>query len=347
MEIFIYDNQFNNVAMLEGASVIWATRYYSIGDFELYLPFSHEKLELLQIGYYVEKTGTDQLGIIENINISYDEENGTFLKVTGRLAEGILARRIIWEQTRLIGLIESQLRKLITENAISPSINDRKITEIALGTLNGFKTYIKAQFTGTNLATAIEKVCQASGYGWKLKFDKTDKKLKFEIYSGTDRSYGQTSTNNPYVVFSDKYDNLNSSVYDINTANEYNVAKIAGEGEGTARKTAVYGSGSGLYRKEIFVDAKDISSNEGEISEEEYTAQLMERGAESLVDITELFSGEIIVNTNQYQYKTDFDIGDIVTIENKEWNLSINSRIIEIIESEDEAGYKLTLTFGT
>lgn len=347
MEILIYDNELNNIAMLENASVIWVTRYYDIGDFELYMPFSHEYINLLKVGYYVGRNNVDQLGIIENINISYNVENGSYLKVTGRLAEGIIARRIVWNQTRLSGLIESKLRDLVIDNVINPSDIDRKIEEVALGQLKNLDIRIQAQFTGTNLAEAIKKVCQAAGLGWKLVFDKNNRKFNFELYSGVNRSYGQTVTNNPYVVFSDKYDNLNSSVYDLNTGNENNIAKIAGEGEGTARRTAVYGTGSGINRKEIFVDAKDISSNEGEIGEEEYTAQLLERGSESLVNITELFSGEIIVDTNQYTYRKDFNIGDIVTIENEEWNLSINSRIIEIIESEDDTGYRITLTFGT
>ncbi|MCB7430132.1 siphovirus ReqiPepy6 Gp37-like family protein [Erysipelatoclostridium ramosum] len=39
-------------------------------------------------------------------------------------------------------------------------------------------------------------------------------------------------------------------------------------------------------------------------------------------------------------------MGDIVTIENDRWGISINSRIIEVMESEDENGYIVTPTFG-
>ena len=47
-----------------------------------------------------------------------------------------------------------------------------------------------------------------------------------------------------------------------------------------------------------------------------------------------------------YEYKKDYFLGDITTIMNDRWNMSINTRIIEVMESEDENGYIVTPTFG-
>ncbi len=57
----------------------------------------------------------------------------------------------------------------------------------------------------------------------------------------------------------------------------------------------------------------------------------------------ETFEGTVIPN-GQFKYKTDYDLGDIVRIENK-YGISADARIIEVIESIDENGENLSLSF--
>ena len=45
-----------------------------------------------------------------------------------------------------------------------------------------------------------------------------------------------------------------------------------------------------------------------------------------------------------YKYKEDYNLGDIVNIVN-EFGISINARITEIIESQDDNGYTIEPTF--
>lgn len=341
MNIIVLDKEFNKMALIEDASVIWTTRYYDVGDFELYLGITAEKINLLQIGNYVMREDDEQVGIIENIKIEYKDDVGEFLSVTGRFAESLLERRIVWQQTRLSGTAENGLRNLINTNVINPVIENRKIPIIQLGDIKGYTDRLDAQYTGEDLLEINKNVAINTHTGFKFKFNNSG--FDFELYKGTDRSYNQSA--NTFVVFSDEYDNLLSSEYEHITSAYKNVALVAGEGEGTARKTVIVGDGEGLERYEIFVDAKNVSSNDGEISLEEYNKALKEKGEEKLVTITQAFTGEVDLGQN-YIYKKDFFIGDVVTIENKNWGIYINSRIIEIIESEDESGYKITPTFG-
>ena len=341
MDIYISNSNFEKIAVIEDASVIWVKRYYDVGDFEIYVGATEEYTNILKSGNYVERLDDDSIGIIENIKITYDDEGAEYLTATGRFAESLLERRIVWKQTQLAGTAENGLRNLINNNIINPTITDRKIPIIELGEIKGYTDRLDAQYTGDNILDINKNVAIANQTGFKFNF--TGIKFKYELYKGIDRSYNQS--NNPFVVFSDKYDNLLTSEYELNTANIKNVALVAGEGEGTARKTAVVGSGTGLNRYEVFVDAKNISSNEGEISESEYNKALNEKGLENIVTITQAFTGEVDLEQN-YKYKKDFFLGDIVTIENSKWGIFINSRIIEITESEDESGYKITPTFG-
>ena len=341
MEIIILDKNFNRIALIEDASVIWTTRYYDVGDFELYLGAATEKIELLQIGFYVMRTDDEHIGIIEDLKIEYEQENGEHLKVIGRFAESLLERRIVWQQTRLAGTAENGLRNLINSNMINPDIETRKIPIISLGNVKGFTDRLDAQYTGDNILEINKNVAKHTNTGFKFVFNGAG--FNYELYKGVDRSYNQNE--NTFVVFSDEYDNLLSSEYEHVTSTKKNVVLVAGEGEGTARRRAIVGDEAGIDRYELFVDARNVSSNNGEISETEYLASLEEKGKEKLVTITQAFTGEVDLTLN-YIFKKDFNIGDVVTIENKKWGIYINSRIIEIIESSDENGYKITPTFG-
>ena len=54
MYIYVLDKTLKRIGLIDNyVSLIWTTRYYTYGDFELYLPVTTEFIELLQIGYYL------------------------------------------------------------------------------------------------------------------------------------------------------------------------------------------------------------------------------------------------------------------------------------------------------
>lgn len=57
------------------------------------------------------------------------------------------------------------------------------------------------------------------------------------------------------------------------------------------------------------------------------------------------FEGSIL-NYTTFKYQEDFELGDIVTIQNKDWGVTMNARIIEAQEVYEESGFNLELTFG-
>ena len=180
------------------------------------------------------------------------------------------------------------------------------------------------------------------GYGYDVYI--SNGKFVFYIFEGVDRSYNQTT--NSCVVFSPEYDNLLSSDYIVNNDNFANAAVVAGEGEGTARKKVTVGTATGLDRYEVWIDSRNTSSNNGEISDAEYTELLTEEGVESLseMETTTTFSGEIDSTIN-YVFNRDYFLGDIVQVEN-DYGIRAKTRIIEIIESDSETGYEIIPTFS-
>lgn len=351
MDLLVLNKSLDVIAIVDVyESVIWTERYYEYGDFELYTAMTQDLLNYIKTDNYIQRVGSDRVMIIEEIRIDTDSETGNHITITGRSLESILDRRVIWSQTTISGNLQNGIKKLINENIISPSKEERKISNFIFkdstdSQITGLT--VEAQYTGDNLYDVISKVCEEKSIGFKVSLNE-NKQFVFELYAGADRSYEQT--NYPYVVFSPNFDNIINSNYLESKENLKNVALVGGEGEGTARKYLAIGNTSGLDRRELFVDARDISS-EGEDGEtlttEQYNELLKQRGNEYLADYTDLVSFEGAVETNiMYKYGVDFFDGDIVQIAN-EYGHEAKVRILEVVISENEEGNSVYPTFKT
>lgn len=347
MDIYVKDSTLKTIDIVDSySSIIWTNRYNSTGDFEIYIRASDSILNSLVIDNYIYRTDDEMMGIIEKHELITDEENGNYFSVTGRDLKSILDRRIVWRQTTLSGTIENCIRKLITENCINPTIPARKINKLILGPVKGFIEMAEIQVTGNNLLEVITDLCKSYSLGFNIFYD--GKNFVFDLYKGIDRSNNQFI--NPRITFSNAFENLMTSSYEFNKQPYKNTALVAGEGEGLLRKTIQVNTGieqSDLSRREIYIDARDISSNNEEISQSEYDKLLEKRGSDSLNENMPTKKFEAVVdNVQMYVYKKDYFLGDVVNVIN-EYNISSTPRVSEIIENEDENGYNLIPTFST
>lgn len=330
-------------------SFIWTDRFHKHGDFELYTSVTKELLANIKQEYYVQNRESEHVMIIEKILIKSDAESGNRITVSGRSLESILDRRIVWKRTVLNGNLQNGIKRLLDENVISPSDPNRKIDNFVFEPSTDstiVKLSIRAQYTGDNLYDVIEKICCDNGIGFKITLN-DQRQFVFKLYAGIDRSYKQIE--NPYVVFSPNFDNIINSNYVESKMALKNVVLVGGEGDGNDRKFAEIGTASGLDRREMFVDARDISSdpnNDGTaISDEEYDAQLQQRGYEEMEEYAEVNSFEgAIDTTTMYRYGEDFFIGDIVQIAD-DYGHESRVRILEIVMAEDVQGISIYPTF--
>ena len=339
----IMNDQFERLAIIDDySSFIWSTRYYTTGDFQLIVNADNKYMNLFVKGYYVVRDDDENVGIIETITIDRNEDGNDVMVVKGRFLDSIIARRIIAVQTTVSGKISACIERLLDENIINPDDSDRQISNFIIDSYE-IATTMQAQYTGKNLLETISNICETYGIGYKVTLN-SDNEFVFQLYEGVDRTYDQSV--NTWVIFSDTYDNLLSSQYEENYSNVVNAVLVAGEGEGLDRTTAWITDGStGLERYELYKDQRNIRSDEGEIPAEEYTKLLQESGKESMTKYTSAFTG--VVYFDNIRYKTDVNIGDICVIENAKWGISINSRLVEVIESVSETGeYSIIPTFG-
>lgn len=264
MDILIQNKDFVPVKILDTyKSAIWTERFRQAGDFEIVT--SLDALDYLQKGYYLTRSDSDRVMVVEGFQIETSAEDGNYLIVNGRSIESLLDRRIIWDQTIVDSKLDTAVKKLVTENIISPSDENRKIPMIEYKDSTDAKIdamTINAQFTGDNLYDTICNICETYDIGWKITFQDLTR-LVFELYSGTDRSYEQTD--NAYVVFSPAFDNIINSNYVESDSKLKNVALIAGEDKAEDRKRVTIGEGSGVDRRELYVDARDLQTESSQL----------------------------------------------------------------------------------
>lgn len=350
MELLILDTDLQSVDILDNfESLIWIDRYCENGDFEIYVKPSETLLDVLQEDYYLWSKESDHIMVIEEHKIKFDVEIGIYISITGRSVESLLDRRIIWEQTILSGSLQNGIEKLLNENAISPTIPDRVIPNLVFEASDDptiTALTIKAQFTRTNLYETIKKLCMINNIGFRITLSEETNQFVFKLYSGTDRSYDQFL--NSYVVFSTKFENSISTSYFESQKRLKTVAVVSGEGEGLDRKTAIVGGGALLYRRELYTDARDLSQTVDEVlmSEEDYIAQLEQRGIEKLAENTleKTFDGQVDT-TGMFKYGKDFFLGDIVQLV-AEYGIKAKARVTEIIYSQSTSGIDIYPTFN-
>ena len=341
MQPIVLDTDFGAIKVLDAyESLIWTERYNQAGDFEFHAPATIELLNIMTPGRYLYLSESDTLMIIEKIEIATDTDEGNKLTVSGPSIASVIARRIVWSQTTLDGYLEGQIQKLLNQNIISPSDNNRRISNFvfeasgdsAIGSMT-----IKSQYTGDNVYKVITEVCEERGLGFKVTFNSSNQ-FVFKLINGKDRTYDQ-SINEP-VVFSPGFDNLIDSDYVNNQADYKTIALIAGQEEGDSRvRTTIQPDAStGLNRRELYIDARDLQQGEG-MSDAEYLAILQQRGNEKMASYLGNESFDATMETNiGPKFGVDFFLGDIVQVEN-EYGLGGKCRVTELIRSMKSSGY--------
>jgi hypothetical protein len=353
---------FDVIGILDTAqSVIWHSVYYGVGDFEIYISIQ-DALSVLADARYITRPNNSEVGVIESILIFDDIESGKMITIKGRFAKSLLDRRIIYnlsgtsnKATILRGNVETNVRKLVSENAIA----SRSLDVLELGAVAGISKIIvdengaaaQKQVSFENLLEYTEAVLKE--YGLASTVGLSGHKLQYVIYEGADRSADNTDGNQP-IIFSKEYDNLTSSEFTYDSTQEKNVVIIGGEGEGIDRFCVLLGSQNGLKRKEVFVDASSIGKkykDENEVEQTytnaEYTAMLKTHGKQSTSDLTvsEDFNGTIDITNGNWKYGEDVFLGDIVTVQDNDIGVFKNVRLGEVTEYQDQDGYTVEAVY--
>lgn len=343
MEVRFYTPTMELIGIMENqTSILWRRKYYEPGTFEIYAPITEYNAKLCVPENVVQIEGAKEAGVIEDV--LYQQENHyNKVRISGRFLSSYLDRRIINPRITFSGFTELAMRQIVSNYIDKPPAT---LPNWKLGALNNYTERVAFQATYKNALTYMVKLSKSSNIGFRTRPDFTNKVQYFETYKGADHSNAQGVRTR--VIFSEGYQNMNSAKWQTNSQLLRTVGFIGGEGEGVNRTVEKVGDHTltGLSRREVFIDARDLQKAEMDTSQ--YSKALQQRGAEKMDAMQMVTSLECTATPNgNFVYRRDYDLGDIVTVRKESWGVSEDKRITELLEVYENGTMVVTPTLGT
>lgn len=347
---WLSDFNFAKAKIFDGfESLIIYENYGKCNTFELDVPFSFENSATFR---------PENLFKFEGVYYYIDDVSGTNnkLKICGKSLAGKYDSRIIdrtYTASKSPALIawEHMNQEMInpgnyTDIFGSHNGSDRKIEYLTLAAADGLGlTSIDYQNSYGEVKEKVEKLCETYDFGFKEIGVKGKVSNQIQFFKGRDVS--------KWVVFSDDsdgYDNLTEVEFEHSTFDEKTVAYALGEGEGAARKKVVVNSKlKGIARKEMYVDARDLQSKDGNttLPSASYNNMLKNRANQALSDKQEIITlnGDFVLESKLVKFGEDFFVGDKVKIKSKRYGVSKTATISQAKKTYNEKGEYLELTY--
>lgn len=329
--IRIIDSNFNLLGELNPEYFFIHEVFNSHGQFEMKIN-RHKK--------YTEKIQKDCIVFLDSENAAIVEYKEIGLNEAGKASEdwivkgytieSILRYRTILPGQNISADAETIIKHFIEKNITAPDDLGRRIDIVEIAPNQNRGIALSWDGSKKNLADEVKKILAAAGLGLKAVMDFEKKKIVFDVVEGRDLTHNQEA-NNP-VLFSVDFSNIQSNNYVESKLDYKNVVYIEGKTE-----TKTIGEASGLQRKEIYFTSEDAET------EEQFTTV----GLQKLQEYEEVrsFEGEIL-DQGAFRYKKDWNLGDIVTLQNKEWNVTVDTRITELKKTYSEGGLFIDANFG-
>lgn len=319
------------------SSVIWNTKYNEIGDFEVCIPIIDNEM-LRDINIYDLLWLSDDfrdVRIITNINYQYSIENGYYIILKGYSFSYVLSNRVVWEQTNFNDNASNIIYDLVASNCITSTNTNRNFSNLLITRDFQKGDTIQAQYQGEVISDIIKDLAQQYDFGYRIFY--INKKFTFELFEGVDNN----------ITFSTSLGNLLNYTIDIDGNNYKNSALILGEGQGISRVNVEVSNTSDYVRKELYVNASELSQNKDSeihiIDVEQYKNMLSQNGKSYLENYSTNFKFECSVYPEMYKFREDYNVGDKVQIVTDYiYNNSniITGTITDVVESWSDKGYE-------
>lgn len=339
--------------------------WQGVGSFELHIIGSQKNISAGNL-IMLDNDG-HRAGIIRAVTKTVDV-NGITTTVTGQTLDGFTAQRVIIPSTNAnnggylaLPSVTSSSKTLPAETILKvfagacfgsdtsrPSYyaldeNRRTNIEIAITKGRGLQTNWLARYDLLN--EILQSVSEYCDCGWEIYIDLKNRKLIFDYVAGIDRSVNQSE--NSRVILSRDYESIDSLTYSYDKTPYKNLAYCGGVGEDFDRiYLAVTNDKSipkGLNRFEVFEDCGSL-----EIADTDTAISLSAEGKHKLKEykLTETLTAEI-AQGGSFEYLKHWNLGDLVTVSDREIGLMQDLRITEISESYEAESSQISVTLGT
>lgn len=371
MEIRVFNKALEPIGNVdEIATLIWKPAYYSVGTFSILAPVTPNNVAMLVKGNIITKHDgaadyTDANGNnwrraaeIKYIHIDTDEKGEEQIEAQGVMLSNWLSKRCCKPQLVTTDTTQNIINLQVKRNCGSSAGTRRKFAQfdfIAQSTYDGSKIEYSNELLA-DLGTEVKDLAQNAKLGYDILVNERGKQYGFYLYKGRDL----TSTNTTYkpCIFSKEYDNVSGQEYESSTENTKNFMYVVGKASDEETTEPVVSidadsTSKGIYLEEVYY-ASDIARTYSDDNNQQqtialatYKQMLASQGITQLSTYGETVGFESAINLHSsLQYKKDFDIGDRVTMLNKEWNIKIDARITQITETYQKGKHTLAATFG-
>ncbi|CEG28071.1 siphovirus ReqiPepy6 Gp37-like family protein [Bacillus sp. B-jedd] len=335
-------------------SLMFTRSWHGIGQLELKINRYKKHTEHLTRGNII-RIGPKKAFIIRHREIGLDEK--------GRITEnwvikGLALKSITGQRITLPPLhtaydnrqsnAETVMKHYVKNNLTNAIDTSRNYSDLMIAQNLNRGPSVSWQSRFKNLAEELADISMVSGLGWDINLDFHAKKWILDCSAGRNLTAGQDFL--PPVIFSPQFDAIKELQYSDSDLDYKNIAYVAGQGEGVDRRVIILGNAKGLARHEVFIDARDVEEvdeNENPIPESQIVQALTDRGYQKMQEFLqeEYLEGQILTHS-PFKYEVDYDLGDIVTVQNKSWGVTLDARITEIQEIYERSGFKLEAVFG-
>lgn len=357
-EIIALDKDFQVVALIGATNIQWNRKYYEPGTFSI---------QVLSDQYdsswkYIYTKDRPEVGEISQINFSIS--NGVhWLQLSGYFLENELNRRVVYQKSNVTNIT----------NEPSWAVQSGAAEDVALAFYNAFAnpayTYDSTSYIstlgidvaassgrgknsvhtrdGSYLGNKMYAILKPSKMSLRVEYDFENNTKTLKCWKGTDRTQDNTESNNP-IIFSTEYGNLkepNVLWADSDYKNCYvvmgkhtenNVDSVTIEAANEAKSSD---ASDRFLMVESNLNYSDYSSDSA------YQAALLSEGHNEVLNKPISMSFDFEAIAGSYEYMTDFDLGDICSIELPEIGLSVDAVLSGCAEVIKAGNWSLTMEF--
>lgn len=330
--IKIINNKFDFLGDIEDyISFYFVRNFTKAKEFQIVAPMKYKDILKDENIIFIS---TEKAGVIEEVSI---DESKKIITAKGRDLKSIIGRRITVPPVgkaydEIKGTAEEIIKHYVINNCITPIDPKRRIEqlEVAANKKRGLTVAWQSRFKYLDLE--FEQICNTTGIGCEVYLDLDRKKFVFDVVEGINR----TNDFNSRVIFSEEFDNITNSTHINNSLSYKTMGYVAGQGEGEDRavQEVFKTTDTGLTRRELFIDARDIENENN----------LGDRAKAKLAEWDYITNIESEVINSNFEYEKDWDLGDIVILKNSLGESS--QRVAEVTEIYE--GYrKIEIVLGS
>lgn len=359
MDIFKFSNPTSPTKM-ERAEIIngltskmWIERYLREGEFTLTAPASSGIREKLPTGSFISHVNSTEIMIVENHEINDSQGNESIVTVTGRGFETYFENRVVganksfpvWgtltDYNLPSGLIWDQAVLMISDHILAANLlddNDALPYISVLSAVSASGSSVPRTVGRGNLYDKLMALLGIENVGIKVirpgpwsPLAPGSPNVAVVMHLGVDRT--------DQVIFSYDTGEIQSADYLWSNKKFKNAALVTGKWV----ETSVLPVAVEYGRRWMFVSATDIDEGYTTVpsgaSLTAVIAAMQQRGTEALASQNEiaLTKAQVSKEAAKSIYRTDFDVGDIITVSG-DYNEVSAMRVSEYVEIEDQTG---------